>query len=95
MAGYNGIMAGSPYGGASYGGGQSIESYFYKKFWICPRCGLVYARAHMDKAACCKFCWTKEDQIALEAKKEDVRKQLQEIDKELEEYHRNKLKDRI
>lgn len=78
--------------GLSY---SDVREMINDKLWICPRCGLVYARSKMNGATCCRFCWTEEDQIALDAKKEEWKKQLQEIDKELEEYHRNKLKDMI
>ena len=85
MAGFNGVMAGSP-----DGGGQSRESFFYDKFWICPRCGGVYSRAVMNGCYVCKHCWTDEDTKALEAKKEEIRQQLKKVQDEIEEYHKNK-----
>ena len=81
----------------AFGGGRGlslgdVKDLLYDEFWICPRCGGVYSRKVMNGRYVCKHCWTEEDQIALDAKKEDVRKQLQEMQEEIEEYHRNKNK---
>lgn len=108
MAGWSNGMAGSGFptqkievelpsfsGCSAHEVEEIVEKALGNLLWFCPRCGRLFSRKVMNGRYVCNDCWTKEDQNALDAKKEEVRKQLQEIDKELEEYHRNKLKDMI
>lgn len=72
-----------------YGGEISYKDWFDEHFWTCPKCGSVYRRVISHY-----FCPICDKNYANEAQ-EKVIKQLQEIDKEIEEYHKNKLKDMI
>lgn len=56
-----------------------------KTLFICPRCGMVFGRnSKHNYGICCSFCATDEDLRKIQEHKEHVRKQMQELQEEIE-----------
>ena len=65
-------------------------NYINSILFICPRCGMVFGRhSKHNYGICCSFCATDEDLRKLQEHKEQVRRQMHELQEEIE----RKLKD--
>jgi uncharacterized C2H2 Zn-finger protein len=62
-------------------------------FFICPRCGRVFGRfSKHNYGVCCSYCVTDEDLRKIKENKEQMRKQMQELQEEIERRLKNENK---
>lgn len=65
--------------------GRITTNAINKTLFICPRCGMVFGRlSKHNYGICCSFCATDKDLRKIQEHKEQVRKQLQELQEEVE-----------
>ena len=59
---------------------QRVKNIIYDLFFICPRCGMVFHKNSKHNCGkCCSFCITDEEKQQIENRKQDMRKQLEEL----------------
>lgn len=71
---------------------EIIRAYIAENFFLCPRCGMVFLKnSKHNYGICCSFCATDEDLRKIKEHKEQIRKQMNELQEEIERKLKNEI----